>query len=177
MKQKLHAREILIICAFIAFGILGGLFCIRDAFGVPANKLEHDIHTFSHVPDDWTVTGQVSDTVAAFISYPDDLSDYTCDLYVTREGFFFGYFFRGGGMLNRFEEPISGYVVDGYRECAYFSKNEHQIVKATVYDGATTRVIELDGNLPFAIVIPISEGAVTFYDAQGNEVRHFVHPL
>lgn len=177
MKTKVRVREILIICAFIVFGILGGLFCIRDAFGVPADKLEHNIHTFSHVPDDWTVTGQVSDTVAAFISYPDDLSDYTCDLYVTREGFFFGYFFRGGGGLCRFEEPVSAYVVEGYQECAYFSKNEHDIVKATVYDGKSTRVIELDKDRPFAIVLPTNEGIVTFYDVQGNEVDHFVWPI
>ncbi len=177
METKLHTREILIVCAFIAFGILGCLFCTRDAFGVPASKLEHDVRTSSHVPDDWTVTGQVSDTVAAFISYPDDLSDYTCDLYVNRDGFSFGYFFRGGGSLCRFEEPVSGYIVEGYQECAYFSLNEHHISKVTVYTGTSRRVIELDEDRPFAIVLPTNEGIVTFYDAQGEEVDHFVWPI
>lgn len=177
MKTKFHARDILIVCAFIVFGILGGLFCIRGAFGVPASKLEHDVRTSSHVPDDWTVTGQVSDTVAAFISYPEDRSDYTCDLYVKRDGFSFGYFFRGGGSLCRFEEPVSGYIVEGYQECAYFSLNEHHIAKVTVYTGTSRRVFELDKDRPFAIVLPTDQGIVTFYDAQGEEVEHFVWPI
>ena len=178
MKTKFHTAGKVILCVCLALiALFYFLHALNGVIGIPADKLEHDLHTVSHVPEDWTVTGHTSDTVAAFISYPEDRSDYTCDLYVKRDGFSFGYFFRGGGSLCRFEEPVSGYIVEGYQECAYFSLNEHHIAKVTVYTGTSRRVFELDKDRPFAIVLPTDQGIVTFYDAQGEEVEHFVWPI
>ena len=41
--------------------------------------------------DDWIVDGSVSDTMAVFISYPQDKSDHTFSIYVNRSGLSFGY--------------------------------------------------------------------------------------
>ena len=40
------------------------------------------------------VDGSISDTMAAFISYPQDKTDHTFSVYVNRPGLSFGYFFQ-----------------------------------------------------------------------------------
>ena len=69
--------------------------------GVTSSKLEADIRSSQKIKDDWTVDGSVSSTMAAYISYPQDLSDHSFSVYVNRPGLSFGYFFRGGGKIGR----------------------------------------------------------------------------
>ena len=53
------------ICA-VAFGIN---FFMNNV-GIPKSKLEADIRTSQYVDDDWLMVGDVSDKIAAFVSYP-----------------------------------------------------------------------------------------------------------
>ena len=69
----------------------------NNEIGVTSSKLEADIRSSQKIKDDWTVDGSVSSTMAAYISYPQDLSDHSFSVYVNRPGLSFGYFFRGGG--------------------------------------------------------------------------------
>ena len=71
--------------------------------GTSAANLESDIRNLQKIPEDWIVEGDVSDTMAAYISYPQDRSDHTFSVYVNRPGLSFGYFFRGGGSLSGVE--------------------------------------------------------------------------
>ena len=121
--------------------------------------------------------GTVSDSVAAFISYPQDKSDHTYSVYVNRPGFSFGYFFRGGGDIVAVEDFISEFTIEGYNERAFISMNTQRVNRLEVDDGNKVQVIELDSEHPFAIVLPINAGNITFYDIYGNVVEWSNNPL
>ena len=90
--------RILLVCV-----LLLGFLYMDDDIGTSAANLESDIRNLQKIPEDWIVEGDVSDTMAAYISYPQDRSDHTFSVYVNRPGLSFGYFFRGGGSLSGVE--------------------------------------------------------------------------
>ena len=96
----------------------------NNEIGVTSSKLEADIRSSQKIKDDWTVDGSVSSTMAAYISYPQDLSDHSFSVYVNRPGLSFGYFFRGGGNLSGVQRGIAEYTVEGYNERAFISMNQ-----------------------------------------------------
>lgn len=59
----------------------------NNEIGVTSSKLEADIRSSQKIKDDWTVDGSVSSTMAAYISYPQDLSDHSFSVYVNRQDF------------------------------------------------------------------------------------------
>ena len=143
----------------------------NNEIGVTSSKLEADIRSSQKIKDDWTVDGSVSSTMAAYISYPQDLSDHSFSVYVNRPGLSFGYFFRGGGNLSGVQRGIAEYTVEGYNERAFISMNQQQVTQLEIDDGNTIQVLDIDSNKPFAIVLPISAGTITFYDVNGNTVK------
>ena len=145
--------------------------------GVTSSKLEADIRSSQKIKDDWTVDGSVSSTMAAYISYPQDLSDHSFSVYVNRPGLSFGYFFRGGGNLSGVQRGIAEYTVEGYNERAFISMNQQQVTQLEIDDGNTIQVLDIDSNKPFAIVLPISAGTITFYDVNGNTVEYWNNSL
>ena len=58
----------------------------NNEIGVTSSKLEADIRSSQKIKDDWTVDGSVSSTMAAYISYPQDLFSFYSLLY--REVYF-----------------------------------------------------------------------------------------
>lgn len=174
MKKKLPRvlLGIVAVCA-LAFGFLS----VNNDIGMTADSLESDIRRSQKISEDWIVDGSISDTMAAFISYPQGKTEHTFSVYVDRPGLSFGYFFRGGGDIVEVEEHIAEFVVEGYRERAFVSMNAQKAVRAEIDDGDAFRVIELDSGKPFAIVLPLSAGAVRFYDADGNAVEYLRRQL
>ena len=102
--------------------------------------------------------------MAAFISYPSDMSDYTFSVYVNRSGLSFGYFFRGGGSLPNITESIAEISVSACNDRAYISMNVQNVQRVEIDDGRNKQVMEIDSNKPFAIVLPSNKGIVSFYD-------------
>ena len=86
-----------VVLACVLF--VGFLYANND-IGVASSNLEADIRSSQKIKDDWTVDGSVSNTMAAYVSYPQNMSDHTFSVYVNRPGLSFGYFFRGGGNLS-----------------------------------------------------------------------------
>ena len=161
-----------LVCALFV-----GFLYVHHDIGLTAASLESDVRNSQKIQDDWTVDGSVSDTMAAYISYPQDMSDHTFSVYVDRPGLSFGYFFRGGGSLSGVDAGIAEYTVDGYPERAFISMNQQQAARLEIDDGNATQVVDLDSSKPFAMVLPINAGAVTFYDVNGNPVEYWKHPL
>ena len=91
---KIVIGVVLVCILFVCF------LYTNNEIGVTSSKLEADIRSSQKIKDDWTVDGSVSSTMAAYISYPQDLSDHSFSVYVNRPGLSFGYFFRGGGTLS-----------------------------------------------------------------------------
>ena len=71
--------RILLVCV-----LLLGFLYMDDDIGTSAANLESDIRNLQKIPEDWIVEGDVSDTMAAYISYPQDRSDHTFSVYVNR---------------------------------------------------------------------------------------------
>lgn len=161
----------------LACVLLLGFLYVNHDIGKSADSLEADVRLSQKIADDWTVDGSISDTVAAFISYPQDGSDHTFSLYVDRPGLSFGYFFRVGGGSAEVEEQIAEFTVEGYSERAFISMNAQDVVRLEVDDGDDVRVIDIDGGKPFAIVLPLNAGNVCFYDANGNAVEYLRRSL
>lgn len=93
MEQKLKkAGRIILVILIVCAASFGYLYFDND-IGIPKSKLESDIRALQKINENWAVEGHASDTMAAYISYPADLSDHTFSVYVNRPGFSFGYFF------------------------------------------------------------------------------------
>ena len=165
-KKKLFACGILACVLFVA--VLYG----RGDLGVPSSRLEADIRTSAKIPDDWVVDGSVSGTVAAFVSYPQNKTDHTFSIYVNRPSLSFGYFFRGGGDIVGVDEYIAEFSVEGYSERIFISMNTQNVAWFEINDGNDIRVVEIDSNKPFAIVLPSNAGNICFYDVKGNTVEY-----
>lgn len=104
MKKKL---PIILLGVILACVLVFGFLYANNDIGKTANSLEADIRQSQKILDDWIVDGSISDTMAAFISYPQDKTDHTFSVYVNRPGLSFGYFFRGGGDMARKRKRIS----------------------------------------------------------------------
>ena len=161
----------------LACALFFGFLYVNNDIGKTANKLETDIRLSQKISDDWNVDGSISDTMAAFVSYPQDKTDHTFSVYVNRPGLSFGYFFRGGGDIVEVDDYIAEFVVEGYNERAFISMNTQNVVRLEIDYGNDIRVIDIDSDKPFAIVLPLNAGNMCFYDANGNIVEYLRHPL
>ncbi len=168
---KVTLGALLVCIVFIVF-----LYSNND-IGIQKSQFESDIRSSQKIESDWIVDGNASDTIAAFISYPRDMTDHTFSVYVNRPGLSFGYFFRGGGSLPGVEDGIVECTVEGYKERAFISMNKQQVERLEIDDGNSIKVVDIDSSKPFSIVLPVNAGNIAFYDVNGNTVEFFEHPL
>ena len=70
---------------------------------------------------------------------------------------------------------------NGYLDIHPFVLNEDgtskQVTQLQIDDGNSIQGISIDSNKPFAIVLPINAGTITFYDVNGNTVEYWNNPL
>ena len=81
MKKKL---PIILLGVILACVLVFGFLYANNDIGKTANSLEADIRQSQKILDDWIVDGSISDTMAAFISYPQDKTDHTFSVYPRR---------------------------------------------------------------------------------------------
>ena len=174
--MKNRFLKIVIGIDFVCILFVGYLYANND-IGVTSTNLEADIRSSQKIKDDWTLDGSVSNTMAAYISYPQDKSAHTFSVYVNRPGLSFGYFFRGGGNLSEVQRGIVEFTVEGYNERAFISMNQQHVQQLEIDDGNAIQVIDIDSNKPFVIVLPINAGKITFYDVNRNTVEYWNNPL
>lgn len=174
--MKNRFLKIVIGIVFVCILFVGYLYANND-IGVTSTNLEADIRSSQKIKDDWTLDGSVSNTMAAYISYPQDKSAHTFSVYVNRPGLSFGYFFRGGGNLSEVQRGIVEFTVEGYNERAFISMNQQHVQQLEIDDGNAIQVIDIGSNKPFVIVLPINAGKITFYDVNRNTVEYWNNPL
>ena len=161
------------LACIVCFGIL----YFNNDIGIQRSKLESDVRMSQKIQEDWLTEGVSSDTMAAFISYPEDKSDHTFSVYVNRPGLSFGYFFRGGGSASEVQEFIVEYTVEGYHERAFISMNKQKVERLEIDDGNSVNVTDIDSSKPFAMILPVNSGTVTFLDVNGNRVDFYRRSL
>ncbi len=89
----------------------------NNEIGVTSSKLEADIRSSQKIKDDWTVDGSVSSTMAAYISYPQDLSDHSFSVYVNSSWsvlvfvFLWIFFSVGVELFRGVQNPLGIYVI------------------------------------------------------------------
>ena len=167
----------IILCIIIVCTLFVLFLYINNDIGIASSKLENEIRKSQKIEESWTVDGSFTDTMASFISYSPDKSNYTFSVYVNRAGLSFGYFFRGGGSHINISEHIAAFSVDGYDERAFISMNSQNVQRVEIDDGNDIKIIDIDSSKPFAIVLPINAGIINFYDVNGNTVEYFKEPL
>lgn len=171
MRQKLQRAGIITVIILIACVIIFGWLFSNNNIGIPKSAIINNIRSSQEISSDWTIVGEASDKMAAYISYPADYSDHIFSIYINRPGLSFGYFFRVGGSLSVVNQCISEYSIEGCGDRAFISMNTQKVNRLEIDDGSSIRQIDLDSNSPFAIVLPVNAGDVTFYDVSGNIVE------
>ena len=167
----------------ILFGVcaIGMMFIIINfivnGIGVSKSNIVADIQVQQYLPDDWIMLGEISDEMAAYISYSPDKSDYTYSLYINPSGLSIGYFFRAGGDLMGIGKYIQGFSLKDYSEIAFISMNELDIERVEIRKNNKVEILELDSSDPFAIVLSKSAENITFFDKNNNVVDYFLFPL
>ena len=151
-------------------------FIVND-IGVSKSNIVADIQVQQYLPDDWITLGEISDEMAAYISYSPDKSDYTYSLYINPSGLSIGYFFRAGGDLMGIGKYIQGFSLKDYSEIAFISMNELDVERVEIKKDNKVEILELDSSDPFAIVLSKSAENITFFDKNNNVVDYFLFPL
>lgn len=154
-----------------------GFIYLNNIGSVRSSNLIEDIRYSQRIVDDWNVEGDISDTLAAFISYPQDKSDSVFSVYLNRPGLSFGYFFCYGGSIYEIDESILEISSKVYNERAFISMNKKSIVRLEIGTGHNIQVIDIENGKPFAIVLPKNAGVVSFYDVNGNVVKYVSESL
>lgn len=177
MKVKELSIKTILFLALLTVLLFVGFLYINNDIGIRDSKIENDILSSQKIEADWHITGEVSDSMAAYISYPEDLSDHTFSVYVNHPGLSFGYFFRSGGSLSTLDTAIEGFTLDRNNERAFISMNRQKVNRVVLDDGNAPKVIEIDSDKPFAMVLPVNAVAVTFYTEDGSISEIWEHPL
>ena len=177
MKIKQLTAKTILSFVLLAILLFLGFLYINNDIGIQKSKIESEIRSSTKMEEDWHIIGQVSDSMAAYISYPEDLSDHTFSVYVKHPGLSFGYFFRCGGSLSTLDTAITEFTLDGYYESTFISMNQQKVNRVVLDDGNAPQVIEIDSSRPFAVVLPLNAGVVTFYTEDGNISEIWEHPL
>ena len=68
-------------------------------------------------------------------------------------------------------------TVDGYNERAFISLNNQKVNHLEIDDGDLIKTIDIDSSKPFAIVLPVNAGSLTFYDVDGTVIDFWNNSL
>ena len=170
------SKRIIIGLLLFAVVFVVALYGNND-IGIRKGKIVSDIRSSQKIDENWITAGETSDSMAAYISYPEDNSDHTYSIFVNRPGLSFGYFFRAGGSLTGEGKYISEFTLDGYQERAFIATSALRVAQLEINDGQDIQFIEFDSEKPFAIVLPVNAGEPIFYDINGDAVAVCECPL
>ncbi len=140
-----------------------------DVLGVSANRLEQDARENQNIKSSWEMAQAVNDNMCAMLFYDEEKDDCAYSIYLSREGFSYGYFFRQGGSDPYMEDSVKGIVFED-KGIALLSMNEDGVCKIVVDNDVEENVINVNPEEPFAVVLPADCGAITMYDSQENIV-------
>ena len=140
-----------------------------DMLGVSAGRLEQDARENQEIGSSWEMAQAVNDDMCAMLFYDEEKDDCAYSIYLSRDGFSVGYFFRQGGFDPYMADSVKGIVFED-KGIALLSLNEDGVCKIVVDNDTEEKVISVDPEEPFAVVLPVDCGAITMYDAQENIV-------
>ena len=140
-----------------------------EVLGVSVSRLEQDARENQGIKSSWEMAQAVNDDMCAMLFYDEEKDDCAYSVYLSREGFSFGYFFRQGGFDPYMADNVKGIVFED-KGIALLSLNIDRVCKIVVDNNVKENVIRVDPEAPFAVVLPVDCGAITMYDDQENIV-------
>lgn len=166
----MKAEKIPVLIGLVLIILLAFLIIWQaDIMGVSENRLEQDAREKQNIESTWEMAQAMNDDICAMLFYDENREEYSYSIYLSREGFSYGYFYRQGGTDAYMAEGVKGIVFED-KGIALLSLNEDKVCKIVVDNSAEKDVIQVDAQEPFAVVLPIDCGAITMYDAQDNVV-------
>lgn len=165
-------------CAIgISLIIIFLVFFLNNDVGIHQSKVEKDARKSQKIAQSWEVAKDSSKSMVAMFFYDESLSQHIFSIYVNRNGFSFGYFFRGGGSIGTTMDDIIEFKVEDCKDSAYLSMNKHEVSEIKIEKGKDIETIEGDSNKPFAVVLPAGGCIITFYDINGNVIESLEYKL
>lgn len=156
----------------------------NGCIGVQRFRLEEDLRSSRHIPDNWTVTGDVTDKAAVYLFYPPEQNTYGVSVYINSPGPSFGYFFRGSysvadihGTIQGLSNEVDVIPLEGTGLFAYVSMNLAGIERIESNGSVNMEQISLDSQAPFALLLPQSADSLTFFNENECPVEIRRHPL
>ena len=176
MKSMRHPRA---RAVFLLIAVLIALICIwliTKPPGVTRPRIETDARGSQHIPADYQVVQDVSDTTAALLFYDDAADSHVVSIYLNHSGLDLGYHFHAGGSLGSIADSVASFSPDGY-DTALVSMNRPQVARIELESADGVQTIPLDSSKPFAVVIPRGSGQITLYDSSGRIVGPIAKPM
>ncbi len=164
MKKSIKIIGIIVI----VIGLFVGWLYTDNRIGISKANIESAARYSQKIDDTWLGSKDVSDDMAAMIFFSEDKSDFTYSIYIKRPDLLLstGYFFRRGGNSEEIRTSIQHFYVfsyEGVKSEAFVSMNESKINRIEL----NNRTIEIDGDKPFSIVVPVNSDP-HFYNDEGE---------
>ncbi len=136
-----------------------------DIVGVSGGRLEQDARESQNINGDWEVAKAINDDICAMLFFDEEKENYTYTIYLSKNGFSYGYFFRQGGQDAYMKDGVKGVVFED-KGIALLSLNQEGVCKVEVEGETKNQTIQVDPDKPFVLVLPIDCGEITMYDAR-----------
>ena len=78
--------------------------------------------------------------------------------------------------MNTVQTGIAAYTVEGCDQRAVFSMNEQSVERLEVNNGNGVQETPIDRDKPFALVLPVNAGEVTFYNVDADPLASVTEP-
>lgn len=167
---RMKFDKIPIIAGVVLIVLLAWLIVVQaDILGVSKSKLEQDARENQNIENSWEVVQDMNDDMCAMLFFDEEEDACAYSIYLSREGMSFGYFFGQGGYDAYMADGVKGVIFEN-KGIALLSMNHDNVSKVVVGDNAGEKVIPVDPDKPFALVLPIDSGEITIYDEQNNIV-------
>lgn len=164
MKKSVIWLASLCVIALAAIALLW----THTDLGVKETDIEQDAREEQQIPENWGVTKDIGDSMAALIFYNPDQSDFSISLYVAQSEASDKYHHRFGGDSSMVGTGVVEYAFEDCNEQAFISLNTQHAAKVEVYSEKGVETRTLDADKPFALVLDNDITEVIFYDAAGN---------
>ena len=164
-RRRQRAKAVLLLLA-----VLIALICIwliTNPPGVTRSRIEADARSGQHIPADYQIVQDVSDSTAALLFYGDTADSHVVSIYFNYSGPDLGYHFHTGGSRGAIADSVAEFSLDGH-DTALVSMNRPQVARIEMDNGQT---IMIDSRKPFAVVIPRDSGQITLYDSNDQPVE------
>ena len=165
----MKTKKSIIILSILLIGMLYAGLWSNGSIGVSKNRLEKSARESQKIDETWLVTKDATGEMGALLFYNKGLNDYTFSVYVNRDGFSYGYFFRVGGSSSSIGSGVQGFSYQD-KDMALISMNTKKVAEIKMDDGQNIKIIKIDPLKPFAIIIPHNVDKVQLYDSNGKSI-------